>query len=92
MDEPEDRFKHVIFVVTTFLKVKQPENNLLFTVKLLVYVLNTNYIDLICLAVKQIFSNYSKLNINEKKQLNQVRKSINLLLHNKKDDKKEGMH
>jgi hypothetical protein len=48
--------------------------------------------DLICLTAKQISSNHSKLNINEKKQLNKVKKSINLLLHNKKDDKKEDMH
>ncbi len=78
--------------MTTLLKVKQPENDLLFIVKLLVYALNTNHIDLICLAAKQISSDHSKSNINEKKQLNKVRKSINLLLHNKKDDKKEGMH
>jgi hypothetical protein len=92
MNESEDRFKHVISAVTTLLKVKQPENNLSFTVKLLVYALNTNHMDLICLAAKQISSNHSKPNINEKKQLNKVRKSINLLLHNKKDNKKKGMH
>jgi hypothetical protein len=92
MNEPEDKFKHVISAVTTLLKVKQPENDLLFTVKLLVYALNTNYMDLICLAAKQISSNHSKPNINEKKQLDKVKKSINLLLYNKKDDKKEGMH
>jgi hypothetical protein len=48
--------------------------------------------DLICLAAKQISLNYNKPNINKKKQLDKVRKSINLLLHNKKDDNKEGMH
>jgi hypothetical protein len=54
MNKPEDRFEHVISAVTTFLKVKQPENDLLFTAKLLVYALNTNHMDLICLVAKQI--------------------------------------
>jgi N-glycosylase/DNA lyase len=52
MNKPENRFKHIISAVTTLLKVKQPENDLLFTVKLLVYALNINYMDLICLAAK----------------------------------------
>jgi hypothetical protein len=65
MNKLENRFKHVISTVTTLLKVKQPENNLLFTVKYLVSALYTNHINLICNA-KHISLNYSKLNIYKK--------------------------